>query len=223
MVCQGCHSSVYNHGSEADQSAMELLGYHTSQREMRDIYQSVYLLQRAPGLPPCGAQPRRKAIQDILSSLKSQLHRYGSSSMVRNLESQDEQVELNQCSSYEEVIRAAHQRALDATEAFISDIKRISRQRRGRSQSHSRNCNQNRSQSRGCSRAWSQHHSQGNPQNVCPMSPEGPPLGRRVTFRNPEAETSSERGTESYSTEPSVSDVETWLKWQTNKLGTPAW
>ena len=55
------------------------------------------------------------------------------------------------------------------------------------------------------------------------MSPEGPPLERRVTFRNLEAETSSERGTESYSTEPSVSDMETWLEWQANQLGTPAW
>ena len=34
---------------------------------------------------------------------------------------------------------------------------------------------------------------------------------------------SSERGTKSYSTEPSVSDVEAWLEWQANQLGTPAW
>ena len=54
------------------------------------------------------------------------------------------------------------------------------------------------------------------------MSPERPPLGMRVTFRNLEAETSSKRGTQSYSTEPSVSDVETWLEWQANQLGTPA-
>ena len=72
MVHQGHRGSIYDHGSEADQSAMELVGYHTSQREMRDVYQSIYLLRRAPGLlPPCGAQPRRKAIKDILSSLKS--------------------------------------------------------------------------------------------------------------------------------------------------------
>ena len=36
-------------------------------------------------------------------------------------------------------------------------------------------------------------------------------------------ETNSKGGTESYSTEPTVSDVETWLKWQANQLGTPAW
>ena len=34
---------------------------------------------------------------------------------------------------------------------------------------------------------------------------------------------SSKGGTKSYSTEPFVSDVETWLEWQANQLGTPAW
>ena len=79
-----------------------------------------------------------------------------------------------------------------------------------------------RSQSRSCSRVQSQHRSQGNLQNVHPVSPDGPPPGRRVIFRNPEAETSSERDTKSYSTEPSIPDVETWLEWQANQLGTPA-
>ena len=55
------------------------------------------------------------------------------------------------------------------------------------------------------------------------MSPDGPPPGRRVTFWNPEAEMSSERDTENYCTEPSLSNVETWLEWQANQLGTPAW
>ena len=92
---------VNDPGSKVDQSAMELVGYHTSQREMRDIYHSIYLLQMAPGLPPCRAQSRRKAIQDILSSLKGQLHRCGCSATVRSLESQEEQVGLNQHGSYE--------------------------------------------------------------------------------------------------------------------------
>ena len=30
LVHWGCHSSVHDPGSEADQSAMELVGYHTS-------------------------------------------------------------------------------------------------------------------------------------------------------------------------------------------------
>ena len=70
MVCQGHRGRMYDSDSEADQSAIELVEYHMSQKEIRDIYQSVYPLQRAPGLPPCRAQPKRKAIQDIPSSLK---------------------------------------------------------------------------------------------------------------------------------------------------------
>ena len=55
------------------------------------------------------------------------------------------------------------------------------------------------------------------------MSPDGPPSRRRVTFRNPKAESSSKRDTRDYSTEASVSDVETWLEWQAKQLGTPTW
>ena len=44
MAHQGCQGSMYDPDSEADQSAMELVGYHTSQKEIRDIYQSIYLL-----------------------------------------------------------------------------------------------------------------------------------------------------------------------------------
>ena len=54
------------------------------------------------------------------------------------------------------------------------------------------------------------------------MSPDGPPSRRRVTFRNPKGETSSERDAKDYSTEPSISDV-TWLEWQVKQLGTPTW
>ena len=40
----GCQGSMCEPDPEVDQSAMELVGYHTSQKEIRDIYQSVYLL-----------------------------------------------------------------------------------------------------------------------------------------------------------------------------------
>ena len=137
MVCWGRWGSVYNPNSEADQSAMELVGYHTSQKEMRDIYQSVYLLQRAPGLPSCRDWLRRKAIQDILSSLKGWLHRHGHSATARDLDSQEEeQVRLNRWGSCEEALRVAHQRALDTADAPKSDIERLSQRRRDRSQTH---------------------------------------------------------------------------------------
>ena len=107
--CMVCRGSVYDSDSEVDQSAMELVGYHMSQKEIRDIYQSIYLLWRAPGLPPCRAQPRRKAIQDILSSLKGRLHRHGFLAATINWELQEEeQVRLSQQGSYKEALRAAH-------------------------------------------------------------------------------------------------------------------
>ena len=63
MVCWGHWGSVYDSDSKADQSAMELVGYHMSQKEIRDVYQSIYLLQGAPGLPPAelnqGERPSR--------------------------------------------------------------------------------------------------------------------------------------------------------------------
>ena len=48
LICQG---SISSPDLEADQSAMELMGYWTSHKEIQDIYHSVYLLRRSPGLP----------------------------------------------------------------------------------------------------------------------------------------------------------------------------
>ena len=131
MVCWGHWGSMNNSDSKVDQSAMELVGYHMSQKEIRDIYQSICLLWRAPGLPPCRAQPRRKTIQDILSSLKGWLHRHGHFATTGDWEPQeDEQVRLSQQGSYEEALKVALQRALDTAEDLKSDIERLSQRRR---------------------------------------------------------------------------------------------
>ena len=61
---------------------MQLVGYWTSQKEIRDFYQEVYLLRRLPSLPPCRPQQREEAIQDILSSLRSHLHRWESTAIL---------------------------------------------------------------------------------------------------------------------------------------------
>ena len=70
FICQGHQGSLPRPDSEADQSAMKLVGYRSSHKEIRDLYHSVYLLRRSPGPPPCGPQQRREAICDILSSLR---------------------------------------------------------------------------------------------------------------------------------------------------------
>ena len=44
-----------------------------------------------------------------------------------------------------------------------------------------------------------------------------------MTFREPEVEPNSEESMEDYSSELSVSDVEMWLEWQAQQLGTPVW
>ena len=62
LVCQGHQPSMSRPDLEVDQSAMELVGYQTSHKEIWDIYHSVYLLRRFPGLPPCGPQQRGRAI-----------------------------------------------------------------------------------------------------------------------------------------------------------------
>ena len=74
MVCWGC---VTGPNPGAVQSAMELVGYQTSHREIRDVYQSIYLLQRQLGIPSCGEQIRKGTIRDILSSLKDYMQRCG--------------------------------------------------------------------------------------------------------------------------------------------------
>ena len=74
LICWGCQGSIWRPNLEADQSAMELVGYRTSHKEIRDIYHSVYLLRRSPGLPPCGSQWQREVICNILSFLRSQLN-----------------------------------------------------------------------------------------------------------------------------------------------------
>ena len=234
MFCQGHHGSMCDPNSKGGQPTIELAGYHMSWKEIRDIYQSVYLLWRAPSLPSCGDELRRKAIQDILSSLKDWLHRCGHPAATRDPELQEERLfRPNQWESYEEALRAAHQKALDTTEALRGNIEGLSQRGRERSWTHSRTCSQTHSQSRShsgsrswsrsCSRAHSQNHTQGSTQSVHPRSPDGPLPRRRVTFRNPEVETSPKGDVEDYFMEPSVSDVEMWLEWQAWQLGTPTW
>ena len=73
MWHRGCRGSVKEPDPEVGQSALQLIGYHTSRVEVRDVYHSVYLLNRAPGFPSCRAAQQRMAIQEILSSLRERL------------------------------------------------------------------------------------------------------------------------------------------------------
>ena len=134
MCCQGCQSHIPEPNPEADESAMELVGYQTSRREMLNVYHSVYLLWRCPGSPSCRASRRRRAIQDILSSLQTQLQRQTYSAKTEGPGAHGrERVGTEPPQSYEVALWAACQKALETTEALHNDVERLDDEHRGRS------------------------------------------------------------------------------------------
>ena len=110
---------------QAGPSAMELVGYQTSCKEIWGIYQSVYLLWRLLGLPSCGNQLRSRMIQDICSSLKDQMQQHGYPAATREGSEPEEEwwPRPHRQELYEEALRAACQRALDTAEALQGDIE----------------------------------------------------------------------------------------------------
>ena len=238
MFCQGHWGSIYEPDPGADQSAMELVGYWTSWKEMSDIYHSMYLLQRSPGSPSCGEWQRRHTIQDILSSLTDRLQRQAYPTATRDLGPQGgEWVRLDWHGSYEVALQVAHQRMLETAKALQSDLERLGYEKRKRSQA--RSCSQSRSlcrthprswsrtcsrgQSRNHARANSQGHSYGDLQDMDPQSPNKPPPRKRMSFYDPEDWKDPVREEAGFTTEPSIGDLEMWLEFQAGQLGTPMW
>ena len=72
-------------------------------------------------------------------------------------------------------------------------------------------------------RANSQSHYHGDPQGMCPQSPDGPPPRRRVRFHNTNDVNDPMKEEASCLTEPFVDNLETWLEFQAGQLGTPLW
>ena len=143
---------------------MELVGYCTSRKEMRYIYHSVYLSRRSLGFPSCGEQQRRRTIQDIHSSLMDQLHRQAYPTATGDLDLQEEGwVRPDQQESYEAALWVAHQRVLETAEALQSDLMRLGKGQRERSQACSNS--QSGSQSRTCSRGQSRNRARANSQS----------------------------------------------------------
>ena len=79
---QGHQQSLPRLDPEVDAPAIKLVGYWTSCKEIRDLYHDIYLLRRSNSPPPCRPQQRKEATQDILSSLRSHLHRWGFTTML---------------------------------------------------------------------------------------------------------------------------------------------
>ena len=92
---------------------MGLIGFQTSRKEIREVYHSVYLLNRSLGFPSCGKMRRRRAIQDILSSLETWQQRWTYMTETQNLGARGREWELDMPHSYEAALWAAHQKALE--------------------------------------------------------------------------------------------------------------
>ena len=223
LICWACSGSVSEPDLGAGQSAMKLVGYQTSCKEIWDIYHSVYLLKRSPGIPPCGAQQRGRVIHNILSSLTSQLHRQGYPASTR--EGQGSKNEWlprhSRRQLYEEVLKVACQRVLETAEVLRSDIERLSWGMRDVQQTCSRSCSRSHSRSHG--RGCSQSHPWSCSLSIWPRSPSGSQSRRKVTFWEPEVELDPEGEEENYLPQPSILDVKTYLDWQTCQLSTPCW
>ena len=54
----------------ADISAVQLVGYQTSSKEIGDLYHQIYALQMLPRPPLCGPERAHVIMKDIMSSLK---------------------------------------------------------------------------------------------------------------------------------------------------------
>ena len=186
--------SVSRPDLKADQSAMELVGYLTSHKEIWDIYHSVYLLRRSPGLPPCRSQQRREAIHDILSSLRSQLHQWVYPTAAKETwwpVDKHQSRFRRRGDLHEEALweaRAAHQRVLEATQVLKSDIERLSWGMRDAPWT--------------CSHSHSRSHPQSHSLDRWPRSPTRSQQESRVTFQEPEVEQDPKEGGESYPQSP---------------------
>ena len=81
------------------------------------MYHSIYLLRRSLGSPSCGESRRRRAIQDILSSLQTRLQRQMYSAEALGAQG-GEWVGSDPPQSYEAALQAAHQKALETAKAL---------------------------------------------------------------------------------------------------------
>ena len=168
MCHWGCKSQVREPSTEDNQSALHIIGYHTSRKELRDVYHSVYLLNRALGSPSCGEVKWKRAIQEILSLLQERLRRRTSSANAKDAPKN----KMGSASSptYEVALWEVHRKVMETTASLQNDLDRLDNEMRGRPracsqsrtwhrmQSRSRHRRQSRGQSR--TRSESRHRAQ---------------------------------------------------------------
>ena len=238
MFCWGCWGSIFEPDPGVDQSAMELVGYWTSLKEMRDLYHSVYLLKRSPGPPPVendkGEGPFRIYSPPwwsnckgghILPHLEIRTIREGSGldwtngDLMKQLFGQPARGHWRLPKPSRVTSRGLKRnegkdhRLVLTTEVEVGPDLALEVGPETRSRGWSRNR----------ARANSQSHSHGDLQGMHPCSPNKPPPRKRVTVNDPKDEKDPAREEEGCSMEPSIGDLEMWLEFQAGQLGTPTW
>ena len=117
------------------------------------MYHSVYLLNRAPGIPSCGEVKRRRAIQEIFSSLQERLQRQTSSSDAEDAPGNE--MDLAPPLMHEAALWVACRKVMETTTSLQSDLDRLDNKLRGRLWARSQSRSQCRTLSRSGHRTWS--------------------------------------------------------------------
>ena len=141
--------------SEEDQSALLLIGYHTSRKELRDVYYSIYSLNRAPGFPSCGKVKRMRVIWEILSSLQERLQRWIPSAEAKDIP--EHEMGSIPLPTYKAALQDVHHKVIQTAANLQNDLDRLNSELRGRSWTCSPSITRNRMQSEGRLRTWSPH------------------------------------------------------------------
>ena len=128
-----------------DQSTLHLIGYHTSWKELRDVYHSVYLLNRAPGSPSCGEVKWKRAIWEIFSLLQERLQRQTSSADAKD--APENKMGSASLPMYEAALQEVCCKVMETAASLQNDLDRLDNEMRGRPWAHS--------QSRTWCRTWS--------------------------------------------------------------------
>ena len=130
MCCQGCQSQVREPNPEEDQSVLHLIVYHTSQKELRDVYHSVYLLNRALGSPSCGEVKQKRAIWEILSSLEERLQKRTSSADAED--APENKMGSASLPMYEVALWEVCRKVMETAASLQNDLDRLDNEMRGR-------------------------------------------------------------------------------------------
>ena len=165
MCCQGRQSCVREPNSEEDQSALHLIGYHTSHKELRDVYYSIYSLNRVPEFPSCGKVKRMRAIWEILSSLQERLQRWTPSAEAKDIP--EHKMALIPLPTYEAALKDVYHKVIQTAASLQNDLDRLDSELQGRSRTRSPSITRHRTQSESwCrTRSRSRHRRQSRGQN----------------------------------------------------------